>query len=182
MFSRNRTATSLSFMTVLAILGVLTAGCNTATSPSDSYTDTESRPDLSRPQGLTQGAKTRVSAAAKLRPSDGVQMYGEISFHEQNGELVVVASASGMDPKQEYVSVLHERSPVAGDTCVTTGRSVTLGPWSVSKLGRGTMKVIVKSQSLDPLTMFASVSVQRVPTAGNSSAVVDACGRLVFFQ
>ena len=132
--------------------------------------------------GVSVFAGTLLSGRARLDPvkpsvtSDLVRLVrGKAEFVELNGELTVKAIASGLDPKQEYVSLLYDRGSVATGPNACKGAPVFVGSWNVNGKGGGSLSTTVATGF--SLTDFGTMSIRVLD--GSQPPTLQACGRIV---
>ena len=167
----------LSVCMLAAMLAV--SGCLTTSLPSGPAAVTENGtsddPSANRPIAMT--TESRLVAAAKLQPTKGNVVAGEVEFYDRKSGVLVVGIAWGMDPASTYTSLLHD--PASGCS-VASPKAEKVGEWEVARNGVGTLKIVVPSVSQAALFSFSTISLRRDGRASGPAADVCACGQLEF--
>ncbi len=124
----------------------------------------------------------QAAGAATLNQIDQSGIEARILFLDTGSPLnmlIVSGEASGLDPEQAYISLIYDQDalPRGPRACLPssnplTGAQMSVGAWTVSEDGTGTLFAIKTGPSYAPLSDIGAMSVRL------SSRVLQACGRV----
>lgn len=120
-----------------------------------------------------QSARVRLAPITNVGDSGQPRISGRAAVIDNSQEVVVRALATGLDPKQSYVSLFYDDSSVASGPNACTGDALFIGEWVVDDSGRGRLDS-AQTTSLR-LDGFGTMSIRRVTKTGLE---LQACGRI----
>ncbi len=121
----------------------------------------------------------QATGFAQMHSADGSGINGIITFQDNGTDLFVRGNATGMDTREEYLSLVYDTGSVlAGDRSCRPGEGpeidMEVGIWAVDIDGNGELDV--KKEIYEPLKKIRTISIRRETGARDE---LVACGVVV---
>ena len=120
----------------------------------------------------------QATGFAQMHSADGSGINGIITFQDNGTDLFVRGNATGMDTREEYLSLVYDTGSVlAGRSCLPgDGPEIDMdvGIWTFDANGDGELDV--KKEIYEPLKKIRTISIRR--ETGERDELV-ACGVVV---
>ncbi|MFH0352413.1 MAG: hypothetical protein ACHBMF_10880 [Chromatiales bacterium] len=144
-------------------------------------------------QAQADGVRVTRFGSATLDPIDASAVRARIAFIDNGVDLIVLGTATGLDPGKTFISNIYDNGSVATgpNACEPTIfdpndqgfilPTMFLGTWVVDATGIGKLTAVNTNNGKDfvPLRKFRTVSIRQFVAPGSPpETVLEACGNV----